>query len=45
MSKQEVLSTPLGEMLDMISCLAIYSGGAKEKTKADFSFEQAMALR
>lgn len=32
MSKEEILCTPIGEMLDMLSCLAIYEGGAKEKT-------------
>lgn len=26
MSRQEILSTRYGEMLDMISCLAIYNG-------------------
>jgi len=31
MSKQEILCTPIGEMLDMMSCLAIYEGGLKEK--------------
>lgn len=31
MSRQETLSTRYGEMLDMISCLAIYNGGADEK--------------
>lgn len=31
MSKEEILCTPIGEMLDMLSCLAIFEGGAKEK--------------
>lgn len=31
MSKEEILCTPIGEMLDMLSCLAIYEGGAKQK--------------
>lgn len=31
MSKEEILCTPIGEMMDMLSCLAIYEGGAKEK--------------
>ena len=31
MSKQEILCTPIGEMLDMMSCMAIFEGGAKEK--------------
>jgi hypothetical protein len=31
MSKEEILCTPIGEMLDMMACMAIYEGGAKEK--------------
>lgn len=31
MSKQEIYWTSIGEMLDMISCIAIYEGGAKPK--------------
>jgi hypothetical protein len=31
MSKEEILCTPVGEMLDMLSCLSIYEGGAQEK--------------
>lgn len=31
MSKEEILCTPIGEMLDMLSCLSIYEGGATEK--------------
>ena len=31
MSKQEILCTPIGEMLDMLACMAIFEGGAKEK--------------
>ena len=31
MSKEEILCTPIGEMLDMLSCLSIYEGGAKQK--------------
>lgn len=31
MSKEEILCTPIGEMIDMLSCLSIYEGGAKEK--------------
>jgi hypothetical protein len=31
MGKKEILCTPIGEMLDMLSCLSIYEGGAKQK--------------
>lgn len=31
MSKAEILCTPIGEMLDMMACMAIFEGGAKEK--------------
>lgn len=34
MSKREILVTPFGEMNDMVSCLAIYNGTAKEKVKS-----------
>ena len=33
MARQEILFTPVGEMLDMIACLAIYNGNAKPKKK------------
>lgn len=31
MSKREVLVTPYGEMLDMLSCFAIDAGASQEK--------------
>lgn len=33
MGKEEILITPIGEMMDMLSCLSIYEGGAKPKKK------------
>lgn len=33
MNRQEIMHTRYGEMLDMISCLAVYSGAATEKKK------------
>lgn len=40
------MCTRYGEMLDMISCFAIYNGQAKEKRKKKvFSFDEAIALR
>ena len=43
MTRQETINTTLGEMNDLISCLAIYNGNAKERTKR--SFDDALALR
>lgn len=43
MSRQEIMTTRIGEMLDFISCLAIYHG-AKEAEKK-MSFDEFMALR
>lgn len=43
MSKSEILVTTVGEMQDMIACMAIVNGFAKEKKK--LSFDEAIALR
>lgn len=46
MSRQEILCTRTGEMLDMINCMAIYNGQAKpKKQKRKWTFDEAMALR
>ncbi|MBQ6734844.1 MAG: hypothetical protein IJR00_08045 [Lachnospiraceae bacterium] len=46
MSRKEVEVTRYGEMIDMISCLSIYNGGAQEKEKKKkWTFEEVMALR
>lgn len=44
MTRQETMLTPYGEMLDLISCLAIYNGGAKEKDRK-LSFDEFFALK
>ena len=45
MTKQEILCTRLGEMLDMVSCLAIYNGAPpKQKSKKLFFLEQMEVL-
>ena len=33
MSREETMQTGYGEMLDLIACLAIESGGAEQKEK------------
>lgn len=45
MTKAEILCTPLGEMQDMISCMAIYNGSAKQKIHQKWLFDDAIALR
>lgn len=46
MTKQEILVTKVGEMLDMISCLAIFNGNANPKKKRKkLSYLEIMALR
>ena len=44
MSRQEVMVTSFGEMNDLISCLAIYEGGA-EPAMPKLSYEQVMNMR
>ncbi len=43
MGKEEILCTPIGEMMDMLSCLSIYEGGAKEKAPK-MSMEEFLKL-
>lgn len=45
MTKHEVMVTPMGEMLDMINCLSIYEGGARQKNRKKWSYDQVMAMR
>lgn len=45
MSRQETLHTRYCEMLDMISCLAIYNGANPKKRKKKWKFEDVMDLR
>ena len=42
LNREEVLRMPFGEMIDLISCLAIFTGSASEVT--EYTFEEAMAL-
>ena len=43
MSKEEIYWTPIGEMMDMLSCLSVYEGGAKPK-KGKMSFNDFMNI-
>lgn len=43
MSKAEILVTTVGEMQDMIACMAIVNGVAKEKKR--MTFDEMLALR
>ena len=46
MQKQEILNTRYSEMLDMVSCLAIYNGAdPKQKKKVLTDYDAVMALR
>lgn len=44
MGKEEILCTPIGEMMDMLSCLSIYEGGAKQKAPK-MSMEEFLKLK
>lgn len=44
MSKAEILCTTIGEMMDMISCLAIYNGHAKPAAPK-LTFAEILNLR
>lgn len=46
MTRQEILVTKVGEMLDMIACLAIFNGSAKPKKKRKkMSYLEIMQLK
>ena len=47
MSKQEILVTPFGEMQDMIACLSIYNGTARQKITGskDMTYDEVMNMR
>lgn len=45
MTAQAVMSTPYGRMMDLIACIAIDQGGAKQKhIKKHYTFDEALAL-
>lgn len=44
MPRQETMLTRYGEMIDMISCLAVYHGGAEIDDSRSMTFDEVMAL-
>lgn len=44
MDKREIYWTPVGEMDDMLACLAIYEGNAKPKVKEKMNFLDFLKL-
>lgn len=46
MQKTEIMDLKYGEMMDMINCMTIYNGGAKQKAKRRrLSYDDAISLR
>ena len=45
MSRQEVLHTRLGEMLEMLDCHAIAHGAEPKSKQLPLSFDEAIMLR
>lgn len=43
MSREETLNTRFGEMVDLISCLAVFTGSAEEKKK--LTFDEILQMR
>lgn len=44
MTKREILLTPIGEMRDMIACMAIYHGAKPRKRERRYSFEETLSI-
>ena len=45
MGRSEIMSTRLGEMMEMIDCHAIANGAEPKKASAPMSFDDALKLR
>lgn len=45
MKDPEILLMRYGDMMDMIACIAIDAGGAEQKIRKRYSYEEAMRLR
>lgn len=44
MGRQEIFATRYGEMLDLISCLAIYNGAEPGETRRKLSFDETLEV-
>lgn len=44
MSKAEILVTPVGEMRDMLDCLAIYNGASPKKKARKMSLLETLEV-
>ena len=45
MERQEIYQTRIGEMLDMIACLAIYNGAEPKRKKKKLTIDEIWELR
>lgn len=45
MGRLEIFDLPHGRTMDLIACMSIYNGGAEQKVKHKYSYDEAMALR
>lgn len=45
MTRQEIINTRYGEMVDLITCLSIYNGNAEEKIKAKYSIDDIIKMQ
>ena len=45
MTRDEVMRTRYGEMLDLIACHGIFNGAFKEKKKRRWTYEEAVKLK
>lgn len=45
MTRQDIMDTPVGEMLDMLSCFYVTRGVAVEVRRRTLDYDQAIALR
>lgn len=45
MTRADILDTPVGEMLDMLSCFYVTRGVAVEVHRGTLDYDQAIALR
>ena len=44
MGRLEIFDLPIGRTMDLIACLSIYNGGADQKIKKKYKYDEAMML-